>query len=234
MKIEVVGRTIADWRIKDYMEFDDDSQPIEDLIEFAGRACYQSFHKPNEATRSNKDYIANILAQEHESVLEHSSVSFYVQGVSRNMLLELERHRHLSFSVISQRFVDSSDVQYIIPPAFRGIDGDPNHHFHLQTSMRDTVAKAIKAAREAYASMEEVLHDLPRKQRREAARSILPGGVETKFVVTGNLRAWRDVLKKRYSTHADAEIRLFAEEVLRLLKVEAPNVFQDFPDTPFE
>lgn len=235
MQIEVVGRTTTDFAAIDrYMEVDRDSEHMEDLIEFAGRACYQSFNKPNKATRSNKDYIANILAQQHESVLEHSSVSFYVQGVSRNMLLELERHRHLSFSVVSQRFVDSSDVQYVIPPALRGLDGNSNHHFHLQPAMRDRIAKAIQNAREAYGSIEEVLHDLPRKQRREAARSILPGGVETKFVVTGNLRAWRDVLKKRYSTHADAEIRLFAEEVLQLLKVEAPNVFQDFPDMPFD
>jgi thymidylate synthase (FAD) len=62
----------------------------------------------------------------------------------------------------------------------------------------------------------------------------LSGNLETKFVVTGNMRAWRDVLKKRYSTHADAEIRQFAEGVLELLRKEAPNIFQDFPYTPFE
>lgn len=221
--------------MREIMDIDMSAKTGETLIEFAGRSCYQSFNKPNAKTRANRDYIANILEQKHESVLEHSSVSFYVTGVSRNMLLELERHRHLSFSVVSQRFVDATNDNFIIPPALRGIDDDPNHHFHLQPHMRDRVAKALNAAKEAYASIEEVLHNIPRKQRREAARSILPGGMETKFVVTGNMRAWRDVLRKRYSTHADAEIRLFASEVLRLLKTEvAPNVFQDFPDMPFD
>jgi thymidylate synthase (FAD) len=66
-----------------------------------------------------------------------------------------------------------------------------------------------------------------RKQAREAARYYLPSGMETKFVVTGNLRAWRDVLKKRDSEHADAEMQLFAKEVKRQLLQEYPDVFGD-------
>jgi thymidylate synthase (FAD) len=211
------------------MKCDMSSEPMEDIIEFAGRTCYQSYHKPNEATSSNKAYMANILAQGHESVLEHSSVSFYVEGYSRNMLLELERHRHLSFSVESQRFVDAFETPYIVPPALRG-----EYEGYRGEKVYRKVEKALQSARAAYAAIEQELSDLPRKQRREAARSILPGGLETRFVVTGNLRAWRDVLKKRWSVHADAEIRDFASVVLELLKDEAPNVFQDFPDTPFD
>lgn len=224
MKIEVVARTSVDFdTIGQYMEFDYASTGGEDLVEFAGRACYQSFHKPNEATRSNEAYLANILAQGHESVLEHASVSFYVQGVSRNMLLELERHRHLSFSVISTRFVDANTMSVVLPPAIRPPDGNA------------TIPIAVKTL-ETYNEYVRVLTEQgkTRKEAREAARWLLPGNLETKFVVTGNLRAWRDVLKKRYSTHADAEIRQFAEAVLELLKLEAPNVFQDFPDTPFD
>lgn len=226
MKIEVVARTTVDIdTIGQYMEFDYVSTGGEDLVEFAGRACYQSFHKPNEATRSNEAYLANILAQGHESVLEHASVSFYVQGVSRNMLLELERHRHLSFSVISTRFVNSEHTEVIIPPALRG-----------DTMAENVIIEQAEQARQAYVALNDrlVLAGKTRKEAREAARVALSGNLETKFVVTGNLRAWRDVLRKRYSTHADHEIRLFAEEILRLLRLEAPNIFQDFPDTPFD
>lgn len=229
MKVEVIAYTSL-WDVTEMrktMSIDMSAKTGETVIEFAGRSCYQSFHKPNAATRANRDYIANILAQQHESVLEHSSVSFYVTGVSRNMLLELERHRHLSFSVESQRFVDSKDGYFIAPPALQELEYD--------VDLDDSIYQALKTAREAYVALEEALGDLPRKQRREAARSVLPGGMETKFVVTGNMRAWRDVLRKRYSTHADAEIRLFASEVLRLMKTEvAPNVFQDFPNVPFD
>ena len=71
------------------------------------------------------------------------------------------------------------------------------------------------------------------KEAREAARAELPSNMETKFIVTGNARAWRDVLKKRYSTHADAEIREFATVVLEKCQIWAPSIFADFPDEPF-
>lgn len=226
MQIEVVARTIVDIdTVGQYMEFDYSSTGAEDLAEFAGRACYQSFNKPNAATRYNEDYLANILAQGHESVLEHASISFYVQGVSRNMLLELERHRHLSFSVISTRFVNSEHTEVIIPPALRG-----------DTISENVIIEQAEQARQAYVALNDrlVLAGKSRKEAREAARVALSGNLETKFVVTGNMRAWRDVLKKRYSTHADAEIRQFAERVLELLRMEAPNIFQDFPDQAFD
>lgn len=229
MSIRVVGRTVFDPSIIEKMELSSDGTPMEAVIEFAGRTCYQSYNKPNPATACSETYLDNILKQGHESVLEHSSVSLYVEGYSRNMLLELERHRHLSFSVESQRFVDSYRTPFVIPPALAGdCDGFVSHE------VREIVEESTEAAKLAYARLGMELEALPRKQRREAQRALLPGGLMTRFVVTGNLRAWRDVLKKRWSVHADAEIRRFAGVVLELLKEEAPNVFQDFPDTPFD
>jgi len=73
----------------------------EALVEFAGRACYQSFHKPNPKTASNEGYLAHILETGHGSVLEHASVSIYITGVSRSFTHELIRHRHFSFSELS-------------------------------------------------------------------------------------------------------------------------------------
>jgi thymidylate synthase (FAD) len=140
------------------------------------------------------------------------------------MLLELERHRHLSFSVISTRFVDASKSMIVVPPAMRHMVGGKD--------MLPLDSDAI----EVYNVAVKVLQDegKTRKEAREAARWLLPGNLETKFVVTANMRAWRDVLKKRYHVAADAEIRQFAESVLQLLKDEAPNIFQDFPETPFD
>ena len=227
MYVELIAQTSIDGMgIYKRMDLDPHSSESEDLIEFAGRTCYQSYDKPNAKTRSNSNYIANIIKQRHESVLEHASASFYVEGVSRNLLLELERHRHLSFSVISQRFVNSQDTPFINPPAF----------ISTSTETTDVWENAVVHTQFAYEkAVSDLLNKgLPRKAAREAARAILPGGIETKFVVTGNLRAWRDVLRKRYSVHADAEIRNFAKKVLHLLYTNAaPSVFADFPSEPF-
>jgi thymidylate synthase (FAD) len=46
-------------------------------------------------------------------------------------------------------------------------------------------------------------------------------------VVSGNLRAWRDVLKKRLSVHADAEIQELAHKIWDSLSYEYPDVFAD-------
>ena len=204
-----------------WTEEENESDP-ERIVEFAGRTCYQSYTRPNEKTRKIEDYLANIIEQGHESVFEHAHFVFYVDGVSRNLLLELERHRHLSFSVISQRFVNSENTPLVIPPALRDVAG---HGFE----------ESVRQAQDAYSGTVAYLmsQGLGRKAAREAARAILPGGVETKFVVSGNARAWRDVLRKRFSAHADAEICEFAGEVLGLLRENSPLLFQDFPKEPF-
>jgi len=194
----------------------------DELAEFAGRSCYQSFHKPNEKTRENKDYLANILRQGHESVLEHASATFYIEGVSRALTHELIRHRHLSYSQLSQRFVDESEAEIVVPPAVE------------DAGFSEALSLAMTEAGFWY---KDLVSDLqasgyPRKQAREAARAVLPNMTETKIVVTGNMRAWRDVIKRRYTMAADAEIRKVAGLILSELRQLAPNSFQDIPEEP--
>lgn len=190
----------------------------EEVIEFAGRLCYESWDLPREETATQEGYIANLLKQGHESVFEHASATFYVEGVSRNLSHELIRHRHLSFSELSQRFVDMSDAQVVIPPALKELHPD---------SVWDTNLPVDEMCDYSGVVTDLIKFGKTRKQAREAARAVLPSSMETKFVVTGNLRAWRDVLKKRDSEHADAEMQLFAKELKRLLKERFPNSFRD-------
>lgn len=194
------------------------------LPEFAGRMCYQSWSRPNPRTANNKGYLENILHQGHYSVLEHASVSFYVEGVSRSLLTELERHRFLSFSVISQRYVHPTEMDFVVPPALRD-------RYDLMIEMNEGYTHALWL-------YDELVNELKRqgfskKQAQEAARAVLPNGTEVKMVVTGNIRAWRDVLGKRYHQAADAEIREFAAEVLRHLRTLVPHSVQDIPEQPF-
>jgi thymidylate synthase (FAD) len=197
--------------------------PADALGEAAGRLCYKSFRRPNPATASNDGYMLNILRQGHYSVLEHSSASFLVRGVSRALLAELSRHRHLSFSVVSQRYVSYSDTEPVIPPAAEGTPAE--------TAIANAYADALK--RYEWLVEDLTARGLKRKQAREAARSVLPNAAPVDMVVTGNLRAWRDVLGKRWHDAADAEIKEFAGLVLGHLRSIAPNSFQDVPETPY-
>lgn len=91
----------------------------ERLVEVAGRLCYMSFDKPRPG--GNKAYIKHILEVQHGSVLEHAVWNFIITGVSRSLTHELVRHRvGFSYSQLSQRYVDESDVAFVVPPALRG------------------------------------------------------------------------------------------------------------------
>ncbi len=196
------------------------------LLEFAGRACYQSWSKPNPRTATNASYLRHIIDVGHFSVLEHASVSFYITGISRSCTHELIRHRHFSYSQLSQRFVPERDSQVVVPP---GIEDDPE----LQELFR-TAADAGRAAYdELLTRLEAKFADVPnavlrRKQARQAARAVLPNATETRIVVTGNYRAWRHFIAMRASEHADVEIRRLAIACLRQLTEVAPAAFADF------
>ena len=199
------------------------------LAEFAGRACYQSWTKPNPRTATNAGYLRHILEVGHLSVLEHGTVSFYLTGVSRSLTHELVRHRHFSYSQLSQRYVPEGDAMMVEPAV---IAGDPElHRQFLEAS-----AAAVTAYEKLLAGLEERFADEPnrtlrRKQARQAARSVLPNATETRMVVTGNYRAWRHFIAMRASEHADVEIRDLAVACLELLQAEVPNVFADFEIT---
>lgn len=196
---------------------------IDELAELAGRNCYQSWNRPNSKTASNEGYLENIIAQQHFSVMEHGSVTFYVQGVSRSLLAELTRHRHLSFSVVSQRYVDANSLDVVYPPIIKELEGDDWSRATDELGyMRDSSLIAYNCLVEIF-----INNGYERKQAREAARAVLPNMMDTPMVVTGNIRAWRDVLSKRYHIAADKEIQEFATEVLKHLRVLAPNCVQD-------
>src|SRR5689334_9081880 len=198
----------------------------EALAEFAGRACYQSWSKPNPRTATNAGYLRHVLEVGHLSVLEHGSVTFYLTGISRSLTHELIRHRHFSYSQLSQRYVPERDAAMVEPDV---IAADPELH----AKFVEATEASVRAYTELLAGLEERFADIPnatlrRKQARQAARAVLPNATETRIVVTGNYRAWRHFIAMRASEHADVEIRALAIECLRQLQRVAPNVFADF------
>lgn len=203
-----------DWIINSDGSFD--VKLIDELAEEAGRLCYLSWDRPNPETATNKGYIANIIRQQHFSVLEHASATFYIDGVSRNFTHELIRHRHLSFSEVSQRYVDVSEFKFVGHPTLTEQHIDNNTHVDELKGIYSAVMDDLDEA------------GYKRKEARQAARAILPGGLETKILVTGNMRAWREVLQKRLSPTADKEFQLVAQKILEQLREIAPNTFQDF------
>jgi len=229
-KVYLVGRQTVDPQVVE--EFLDDhgvtwqtdtEVGAEALAEMAGRVCYMSYGK---GRKTNREFIGHIVEVGHGSVLEHAVWSFVITGVSRSFTHELIRHRHFSYSQLSQRYVNESDSEFVEPDV---IAADPE----LDTIWRE----AVDATRHAYDKLVEGLQKryahipeatLRRKLARQAARSVLPNATETKIFLTGNARALRHFIELRGSEHADVEIRKVAVAMLEQLQKESPNLFADY------
>jgi len=200
------------------------------LIEFAGRTCAQTYHRPNAATAATQDYINNVQELGHLSLFEHASATFVIDGVSRTFLAQLTRHRHLSFSVQSQRLDrEVPGVAYHPTLTEHGLtgtgDGDKNMpRMSFYNDMLDGwYDQAVKKYNFVYDMLVE--RGCTPKEAREAAREFLPQAASCRIVVSGNLRAWLEFVQKRNVPQADRQIQEVAEEISKQLQVIAPEIF---------
>lgn len=197
------------------------------LVEFAGRACYRSWEpglNPN-VTRIREDqreYLGNLLASLHGSVLEHANYSFAFHNVSRVFTHELVRHRAGSaFSQESLRYVRLADIGFRVPPALEPV--------------REQVVSLVEQLEEFQVSAAEEMglddEGVPfsvKKEVTSALRRLAPIGLSTDIIWTANLRTLRHVVEMRTAPGAEEELRLVFDEVGRIMSDEAPGLFQDF------
>ena len=210
---------IDDDVIAELMDIQPQSTDAETLVTFAGRSCYESWHRPRPETYRDKDYIdRTIFEQQHGSILEHATATLYFTGVSRAFLTELTRHRHLSFSVRSQRFVDEGQASVVIPPAMKDLR-------HTKNTLLEKFEDQLHTYR--WLVQQNLDNGYNRKESREAARAVLPSMVETKMVVTANLRGWLEVINRRTAPDADAELQEVMGMARDVLKPLAPSIFKD-------
>ena len=180
------------------------------LIAKAASTCYDSVPKDLEKARK---MIQAIIKSGHESVIEHSSASFEVSGVSRVLTHELVRHRLFSFSQRSQRYVDETNPSYVIPEE---IENNPK--------AKEVFIEAMDNAWNSYNKLQAL------GLKNEMSRYVLPNACTTKICISGNFREWRNFLKLRLSKRAQHEIRNLANVILNKLIEIAPSCFEDLKD----
>ena len=186
----------------------EDATTVEQHIERAARLCYRTEGKMTAS--SSIRFLRGIILRGHESVLEHASATFRVLGGSRAYTHEQVRHRLLSFSQQSQRYVSEEDFRAVVPPE---IAKDPE--------AMEAFVELVEHARRAYAQLKGL------RLRNQDARFVLPNAVESGIVISGNFREWRHVIRTRCSPSAQWEIRRICGLMLRELQRHAPTVFGD-------
>lgn len=184
----------------------------EDVIERACRTCYLSFHR-YKPPASTEELIKKVIRKKHHSVLEHALATFRIKGGSRVFTHELVRHRLMSPSQESQRYVEygkTRDFDVVIPPKLKDSPYCDRY-----------VSMAIEAER-LYSEM--VANGIP----KEDARFVLPNGTTSEIVISANLREFRHIFQVRCHPRAQWEIRGICLEMLRILKEKTPIVFWDY------
>jgi len=204
-----------------------DPNPGEALVEFGGRLCYRSWEpglNPNvrRIRTDQAEYFANILRSQHGSVLEHANYSLALRNVSRTFTHELVRHRAGSaFSQESLRFVRLTDIGFRVAPALEPVR---EQVVHLVEQLEEF---QVSAAKELGIDDEGVPFHV-KKEVTSALRRLAPIGLSTDIVWTANVRTLRHVIEMRTAPGAEEELRLVFDQIARIMKAEAPNLFQDF------
>ncbi len=195
MQVDVIGLT----------EFRQEPGSAEALLEHAGRACYRSAPK-GDAGR----FLMSRIREGHESIIEHASATFEISGISRACSHQLVRHRLASYSQESQRYVDMSDPEFVVPPDI----ADNAQALALWEDFQHTVVETYQRLRALGI-------------RKEDARFVLPNAASTRIIVTMNFRSLRHFFSVRCDQAAQWEIRALALEMLRQIHALAPSVFDD-------
>jgi len=146
--------------------------------------------------------LERVVGYGHESILEHSSLTISIKGISRACSHQLVRHRHFSFAQQSQRYVELDGEDIFVTP---------------KTIENGSVEEILfnNACYQTMLTYENLLNaGIP----PEDARFVLPVATKTNIVVTGNLRTWKEFLEKRLCVKAQWEMRELAEMIAKQIQ----------------
>lgn len=206
---------------------------VYEILEEAGRTCYQSERLPGDTAEK---FVSRIIERGHYSILEHISVTLKIicdRGVSH----ELVRHRIASYSQESTRYCNYSsgkfgeEVSYIdiregikLDPKMKNLEGD---------QIQGILSEWLRACED---SEFHYLRLLEMGASPQIARSVLNNSTKTTIMVTQNLRSWRHFIEMRYLGVAGdphPQMKEISSKVFQALYEQYPIIFEDLkPENP--
>ena len=175
------------------------------VIQYAARTCYNSRSKDD--LNKRPDFIKGLIKSGHETPLEFAHTMWHISGISRVCQNQIVRHRIASYCVLSERYVDVSTANCVIP--IKVLEHTDAAYDYVKSTMA-LYEKLINA-------------DVP----KEDARMILPQGLETEMCMDMNFRSLRHFLKLRLDNHAQWEIRAVAREIYLICQEKWPWLVAD-------
>ncbi|MDE5770543.1 MAG: FAD-dependent thymidylate synthase [Ruminococcus sp.] len=208
----------------------------ERLAATAAKLCYSSSDigslRDGLTEEKTRSFIEMLVSVGHESVMEHVSFTFGIEGISRACSHQLVRHRIASYSQKSQRYVNENGFEFVTPPEIEAIPEAKGEFDRIMNEITESYARIADLLTESHKIRlmnggldEKTALSKARKTANEDARFILPNACETKIVVTMNVRSLFNFFRHRCCRRAQWEIRAVADEMLKLCMETAPNIF---------
>ena len=208
----------------------------EKLVATTARLCYSNSDIENIrdglTDEKTKSFIDMLVSVGHESVMEHVSFTFGIEGISRACSHQLVRHRIASYSQKSQRYVNENGFDFITPPAIKEIPEALEEYNKMISEISESYSRIADILTEYHKNElmkngldEKTATSKARKTANEDARFILPNACETKIIVTMYVRSLFNFFRHRCCNRAQWEIRDVANEMLKLCLQVAPNIF---------
>lgn len=174
-------------------------------ITYAARTCYNSHDKDDLKKRDG--FIKGLIKSGHETPLEFAHTMWEIDGISRVCQNQIVRHRIASYCVLSERYVDVSQLDCVLP-------------YNLLKECEGAV-DYVNQAKKVYKFL--INSGIP----KEDARMLLPQGLTTKMCMDMNFRSLRHFLKLRLDKHAQWEVRQVAQEILNICREKWPWLVED-------
>lgn len=164
----------------------------------------------NKLGENDKKLLQKIIDWEHTSTLEHAVYTFDIAFISRAVLQQLARHRHISMTVKSTRFTLHKDttLSFIVPPVLtQEIGNNPE-----LTKLLEEVVQTVLKIQEKYGN--------------DVAKYLLPEAVQTDLVLTVNARELAHIINLRIRPQALQEFQELAEQLYREVKKVHPEMWE--------
>lgn len=211
---------------------------MEEVIAQSAKLCYSQVGVSDIKEKMTKEncekFLKMLMSFSHASPLEHASITFAVEGVSRTLTHQLVRHRIASYSQQSQRYVRLDQFEYIMPPEIKKnekakslfiktMEEDQKAYNELtEILIKEKSKKFIDGGMEESKARKKV-----EKEAIEDARYVFPNACETKIVFTMNVRTLLHFFEVRCCNRAQWEIRNLATDMLKLCKEIALILFSN-------
>lgn len=192
----------------------------------AARVSYHSAWRAGENEGSDARLISYLWKNRHTSPFESVEFQFEVKAPIF-VFRQWHRHRTWSFNELSARYRELPEEFYVPSPEMIGVQSTNNKQGRAVDEWDDEAIRARKPQVEAFRKLCEQAFDhyrdlLEDGWPRELARAVLPVATYSHMFAKVDLKNLLDFLTLRCHAHAQYEIRVYAEAMLKLARPIAP------------